>query len=172
MAGGEHDPEGRGWHLRAATAADVPQVAAIEAESFGDPWSKASFRSLVSDGLVWFRVAADDATDAVVGYILVWFAADEAELANIAVAPRMRGRGVGAALLDEALAAARERSTARMFLEVRDSNGPARGLYHSRGFEEVGRRRKYYRYPVEDALILRRTLESRPAEEAEVSQSN
>lgn len=165
-------PEGRGWHLRGATAADVPQVAAIEAESFADPWSKASFRSLVSDGLVWFRVAADDATEAVNGYILVWFAADEAELANIAVAPRMRGRGVGAALLDEALAAARARGTVRMFLEVRDSNGPARALYHSRGFEEVGRRRKYYRYPVEDALILRRTLDSQPEKEAEMQQSN
>lgn len=171
MGGGEGGRRARDWHLRAATASDVPQVAAIEAESFGDPWSKASFRSLVSDGLVWFRVAADDATDAVLGYILVWFAADEAELANIAVAPRMRGRGIGAALLDEALGGALERGTARVFLEVRDSNGPARALYRSRGFEEVGRRRKYYRYPVEDALILRRTLELRPEEEAEVPQS-
>lgn len=160
-----------GWHLRKAAAADIPRVAAIEAESFSDPWSLASFRSLVSGGLVWFRVAADDATDEVVGYILVWFAADEAELANIAVAPRMRGSGVGAALLDEALDAARARGTAQMFLEVRDSNERARALYRSRGFEEVGRRRGYYRRPVEDALILRRRLESPPLVEDEMTQS-
>jgi [ribosomal protein S18]-alanine N-acetyltransferase len=42
-----------------------------------------------------------------------------------------------------------------MYLEVRESNTRARALYASRGFEEVGRRRRYYRAPVEDALILR-----------------
>jgi ribosomal-protein-alanine N-acetyltransferase len=116
-------------------------------------------------------VAADDATDEVVGYILVWFAADEAELANIAVAPAMRGQGVAAALLDEALASAGHRGTARMFLEVRDSNVRARELYESRGFEEVGRRRRYYRRPVEDALILRRTLGDKVLVENDVTQS-
>lgn len=149
----------RGWHTRLAVAADIPSVAAIESESFSDPWSMASFRSLVSGGAVWFLVAIDDATSAVIGYIVVWFAADEAELANIAVAPAVRGRQIGAGLLDEALAVARERGTARMFLEVRNSNAVARALYRSRGFEEVGRRPQYYRRPLEDALILRRTLD-------------
>ena len=103
-------------------------------------------------------VATDDATDAVLGYILVWFAADEAELANIAVAPSVRGRGIGGGMLDVALGAAQDRGTARMFLEVRDSNLAARALYGSRGFEQVGRRKQYYRNPVEDGLVLRRTF--------------
>ena len=158
-----------GCHLRPAVAADIPWVATIEAESFSDPWTPTSFRSLVSAGLVWFKVAVDDDTGEVIGYILVWFAADEAELANIAVASRMRGRGIGALLLDDALAAARERGTARMFLEVRDSNEKARHLYHSRGFREVGRRRGYYRRPVEDALILRRSFEFSPPVKDEVA---
>jgi len=50
------------------------------------------------------------------------------------------------------------RGIAAVFLEVRDSNQRARELYASRGFEEVGRRRRYYRRPVEDAIVLRRTL--------------
>jgi ribosomal-protein-alanine N-acetyltransferase len=45
-----------------------------------------------------------------------------------------------------------------VFLEVRESNGGARALYASRGFEVAGRRAKYYRKPVEDALVLRREL--------------
>lgn len=151
-----------GWHLRGARASDVARVAAIESESFSDPWSLSSFRSLVSGGLVWFQVAVEDDTDEVIGYILVWFAADEAEVANIAVAPGMRGRRIGAALLDAALLAAEDRGTARIFLEVRDSNERARALYASRGFEEVGRRRAYYRRPVEDALILRRIRSAGP----------
>ena len=160
-----------GWHLRPAKPSDVSRIAAIEAQSFSDPWSASSFRSLVSGGLVWFRVAADDVTGEVIGYILVWFAADEAELANIAVAPGMRGRRIGAALLDQALAAAEERGTTHMFLEVRDSNERARALYASRGFEEVGRRRGYYRRPVEDALILRRTSTNAPEVVNDVTQS-
>ena len=45
------------------------------------------------------------------------------------------------------------------FLEVRESNSAARALYGSRGFTEIDRRRNYYRRPVEDALVMRRTLE-------------
>jgi len=51
------------------------------------------------------------------------------------------------------------------FLEVRESNDAARGLYGSRGFSEIGRRRGYYRRPVEDALVMRRVLEVPEGEE-------
>jgi ribosomal-protein-alanine N-acetyltransferase len=44
---------------------------------------------------------------------------------------------------------------AQLFLEVRTSNDAARALYASRGFVPVGRRRAYYRDPLEDALVLR-----------------
>lgn len=95
----------------------------------------------------------------VVGYVVAWLVVDEAEVANVAVAPEVRGRGVGARLLDDALAAARDRGAAVAYLEVRDSNAAARALYASRGFEQVGRRRNYYRKPVEDALVMRRELD-------------
>jgi ribosomal-protein-alanine N-acetyltransferase len=42
-----------------------------------------------------------------------------------------------------------------MYLEVRESNTAARRLYASRGFEEMGRRRGYYKRPAEDAIVLR-----------------
>jgi ribosomal-protein-alanine N-acetyltransferase len=50
------------------------------------------------------------------------------------------------------------RDATDVYLEVRDSNYRARRLYGSCGFKEVGRRRSYYRLPVEDAIVLRRTL--------------
>src|SRR5205085_6340305 len=85
--------------LRHADAHDVDPVAAIEALAFSDPWSRSSFASLLGNPQVLFAVA--DAEGAgpgrdVVGYVVAWFAADEAEIANIAVAPSARGRGVGA----------------------------------------------------------------------------
>ncbi len=84
---------------------------------------------------------------------------DEAELLNLAVAPSVRGKGIGSALLERASADARRWGAKARFLEGRASNDDARRLYAKAGFEEVGRRRSYYRRPLEDALILRRALE-------------
>lgn len=140
--------------LRPATPADVDEVAAIEQESFSDPWSRKAFAGLLDNPAVLFLVARAD--DAVLGYVIAWFAADEAEIANIAVAPAARGRGAGAVLLDAALDEAAWRGAATTYLEVRESNAAARRLYASRDFAELGRRRRYYRNPTEDALVLGR----------------
>ena len=140
-----------------ATVHDLASVAAIERVAFSDPWSLRSFREALDSGSVYFACARSDA-GGVLGYVVAWFVADQGEIANIAVAPDQRGRGVGRALLDAALGEAAARGIAAVFLEVRDSNQRARELYASRGFEEVGRRRRYYRRPVEDAIVLRRTL--------------
>ena len=135
----------------------MPQVVEIERESFSDPWTPGAFRSAVDEKRLDFLVA--EHAGRVVGYAVAWCVMDEAELANLAVASDARGVGVGAALLDAALALAGEQGAASMHLEVRESNAAARALYASRGFEAVGRRRRYYRAPVEDALILRARLE-------------
>ncbi|MDF1506324.1 ribosomal protein S18-alanine N-acetyltransferase [Roseisolibacter sp. H3M3-2] len=146
---------GRAARLRPATDGDVEAVAAIERASFGDPWSRDSFASLVHNPDAFFAVADDGAP---LGYVVAWFVLDEGEVANVAVAAAARGRGIGARLLDAALDEARRRGAAQVFLEVRESNAVARRLYESRGFEELGRRRRYYRAPVEDALVLRLSL--------------
>jgi len=145
--------------IRKARPDDVDDVAAIERRAFSDPWSANSFRALFGNPLVHFVVAEDrKSTARLVGYMVMWFVVDESEIANLAVAEEARRAGVGARLLDHALAAARERRSAVVFLEVRESNAAARALYASRGFEIAGRRAKYYRKPVEDALVLRRGL--------------
>ena len=140
-----------------ATVHDLAFVAAIERVAFSDPWSLRSFREALDSGSVYFACARSDA-GGVLGYVVAWFVADQGEIANIAVAPDQRGHGVGRALLDAALGEAAARGISAVFLEVRDSNQRARELYASRGFEEVGRRQRYYRRPVEDAIVLRRTL--------------
>lgn len=145
--------------ISAVTADDLPHVAAIEREAFTDPWSEKSFRDALAHPAIYF-VAARDAANAVVGYVVAWFVADEGQIANLAVAPSAWGCGIGRSLLDSALREAVLRKATEVFLEVRDSNDRARELYRSRGFEEIGRRRGYYRRPVEDAIVLRRTLKS------------
>ena len=142
--------------VRDMTAADVPRVAELEQRSFSDAWPASAFVDLLGQGYARLRVA-EDAVATVQGYCVLIRAADEGEIANICTSPDMRGGGVGGRLLDDALAAADASSVAAVYLEVRVSNEAARGLYASRGFRMVGRRRSYYQEPTEDALVLRRT---------------
>jgi ribosomal-protein-alanine N-acetyltransferase len=101
-------------------------------------------------------VAVEDGR--LVGYLLARQAADEAEILNLGVAPAARRRGIGRALVREGLAALAGRGASQVFLEVRASNAAARALYAEFGFGEVGRRREYYRRPVEDAIVLRAAI--------------
>jgi [ribosomal protein S18]-alanine N-acetyltransferase len=144
--------------IRAARRDDIDDVAAIERRAFSDPWSANSFRALFGNPLVHFAVAEDSITGQVFGYVVTWFVVDEGEIANLAVSDEARRTGIGARLLDHALEIVRERRCQIVFLEVRESNAAARALYASRAFEVAGRRSKYYRKPVEDALVLRRAL--------------
>jgi ribosomal-protein-alanine N-acetyltransferase len=144
--------------LRRATAADLPDVAALERVCYSDAWPTTAFASLPDNPRVFFAVARHAVRGRVAGYVVAWYVMDEGELANLAVAASDRGQGVGAALLDAMLDDASARGTLQVYLEVRESNAAARRLYASKGFEEIGRRKQYYRSPTEDALILRRTL--------------
>lgn len=149
--------------ISAATDDDLPAILAIEGRAFSDPWSAQSFREALAHPAVFFACARKSARGSgaeVVGYVVAWFVADEGEIANLAVDPSGWGSGVGRSLLDAALVEGGQRGAAAVYLEVRDSNERARRLYHSRRFEEVGRRRRYYQHPVEDAIVLRRVLDA------------
>jgi [ribosomal protein S18]-alanine N-acetyltransferase len=133
---------------------DVPLIAELERLAFSDPWSVASFESVMDEPASYVAVARE-ASGRIVGYVVAWFVADEGEIANLAVREPTRRRGIGASLLDAALREGRRRGALNVYLEVRESNEPARRLYASRGFDEIGRRKQYYRHPVEDAVVLR-----------------
>jgi len=147
-----------GVHVRRATSADVGRVVSLESEAFTDAWTWSSFQNLLGDPRALFAVACD-AEGLVQGYVVAWYVADEGEVANLAVAPASRQRGIGGRLLDAALDEARTRGVSSVYLEVRDSNDVARALYASRGFVQVTRRRRYYRAPTEDALVLKLDLQ-------------
>lgn len=145
--------------IRDARATDIDQIVLIERQSFGDPWSRESFESfLEADWNLFVAAYPWDDPGAVVAYATVRHFGDEAELLNIAVHPEWRGKGVARRLLDHSLASLRRLGVEVLFLEVRESNHRARRLYEAKGFSEISRRRRYYRKPVEDALILRRLV--------------
>jgi [ribosomal protein S18]-alanine N-acetyltransferase len=144
-----------GMQLRVARLTDLSAILQIEARAFSDPWSPESFAPEFDDPYSWFRVLELDGV--LVGYTIARIVAQQGEIANIAVDPSQQRTGLGGVLLDAAIAAAEAAACEAVWLEVRVSNTPARRLYESRGFELIGRRRGYYREPVEDALVLRRS---------------
>lgn len=141
--------------LRSGTPQDLPAMARIERASFSDPWSARAFEGLLASPTVSVRVAVCDGS--VVGYSVVVAAADQGELANIAVDPAWRRRGVAVQLLRALLDEARATGVTALFLEVRETNVAAQALYAQHAFQPVGRRRGYYQQPREDALVLRWT---------------
>lgn len=149
---------GGGIVLRRADRHDLAEVVALERTCYGDPWPASAFSALPENSRVFFAVAREQPGGPVAGYAVAWYVLDEGELANLAVAPAARRRGIGKALLRAVLEDSRQRGIRDLYLEVRQSNVAARALYAAHDFMEVGRRRQYYRSPVEDALILRRTL--------------
>ncbi len=140
-----------------ATRADIDAVAQLEVMAFADPWTRQAFEAALKERHARFRVA-HWADGFVAGYLIAWFVLDEGEIANLAVVPTARRRGVARALLESIIAEARESRIVRLFLEVRDSNAAARALYASMGFMPIARRPRYYRKPVEDAIVLRLEL--------------
>ncbi|HEX3111851.1 MAG TPA: ribosomal protein S18-alanine N-acetyltransferase [Candidatus Eisenbacteria bacterium] len=139
------------------TIARIDEVLEIEKLSFSDPWSREMFRSeLEVGGGTYARMAERDGR--LLGYSLAVLVVDEAHLGNLAVHPDARGAGVGQALLDDLLAVSEKRRATRLTLEVRESNERARKFYYRNGFIDVAIRKNYYRNPVEDAIVMLRSL--------------
>ncbi|WP_196778925.1 ribosomal protein S18-alanine N-acetyltransferase [Lysobacter silvisoli] len=133
--------------------ADLEAVHAIEIRAYEFPWTLGIFRDcLRADYPSWVLYRGE----CILGYFLMSLAAGEAHVLNVCVTPDEQGHGHGRRLLLALLQIARGRGAERVFLEVRPSNPNAIALYHAEGFNEIGRRPRYYpaRDGREDALVM------------------
>jgi ribosomal-protein-alanine N-acetyltransferase len=138
--------------IRLAVLEDVPVLIAIEQEApTAAHWTREQYGIRIAGGVV--MVAAEEGSPC--GFVCAREVAGEWEIENVVVASRVRRRGVADALLLELLRRVCDRCDAVVWLEVRESNHPARRLYEKHGFRESGRRREYYANPVEDAVLYR-----------------
>lgn len=130
----------------------ISQIAEIEKQSFSRPWTEKGLSQELDNPNAFFYVAC--VRDVVLGYVGLHCVLDEGFIANIAVLPIYRGKGVASKLLEHLEIFAKERSLSRLTLEVRKSNTSAIGLYKKFGFAEDGIRKNFYSDPTEDALIM------------------
>jgi ribosomal-protein-alanine N-acetyltransferase len=177
----------RAARLRPMAAADLAGVIALEHELFPeDPWTAQMFADEVAQPpeVRLYLVAEDDGPAerngaagpgpgpgpdcgsdsgpgaAIAGYAGMLFVPGglQADVLTIAVRESRWGLGIGSALLDALIQAARDRDCAEVFLEVRADNPRAHGLYQRRGFAEIGVRRGYYKPSGVDAIVMRKDL--------------
>jgi ribosomal-protein-alanine N-acetyltransferase len=139
--------------LRPMREDDLDAVMQIEARAYPFPWTRGIFRDCLRAGYpAWVL----DEDGVLAGYGLLSIAAGEAHILNVCAAPEAQGKGHGRRLVRTLLQQARGRGAQRVFLEVRPSNKAAIALYHAQGFNEIGRRPRYY--PAangrEDAIVM------------------
>ncbi len=130
---------------------DLEVVAAIEADSFSDPWPLEAFRTeLLNNQLAAYFVARHKGR--VIAYIGSWLVLDEVHITTLAVETPYRRRGIASRLVKTLIEKSRSGGARFLTLEVRPSNKAARYFYEKWGFTVLGRRKRYY--IDEDALIM------------------
>src|ERR1700675_2941088 len=136
--------------IRSATLNDVPAILAMEQRAPGAAhWTAEQYSKLVGGGVV---LVAEEAGK-LCGFICATAVASEWEIENVVAAAAFLHRGIANKLVRNLIQRAENEAASAILLEVRESNLPARRLYEKHGFREVGRRRGYYRDPVEDASL-------------------
>ncbi|KPK99433.1 MAG: hypothetical protein AMJ91_07850 [candidate division Zixibacteria bacterium SM23_73_3] len=135
---------------------DLEEVARLERLCFSDPWSKKSFEEELKHRFSIPLVVKCNTR--VIGYVCLWHLYDQMEIANFAISPEHRGKGIGKMMMERVLLEAKKRGCSSVMLSVRESNLSALSLYAKSGFIEVERRKNYYRHPTEDAIIMMRNL--------------
>jgi len=141
--------------IRRLNDADVPAVWQLfQAAPEAADWSEISIRNSLRDSQTIALASACD--QEIVGCIFGTNIAGEAEILNLAVKTSHRRQGIASQLVRGLLDEWATQGVERVFLEVRESNAGAIGLYEGFGFRQTGRRKRYYAAPEEDALVLER----------------
>ncbi len=136
--------------IRSAVLNDVPAILAIELQAANAAhWTSKQYSKLLCSGIV---LIAEEAGK-LCGFICAKAVAGEWEIENVGVAADHLRRGIADELVRVLIQRASGEAASTILLEVRESNLPGRRLYEKHGFHEVGRRRGYYRDPVEDGIL-------------------
>lgn len=133
-------------------SSDIKSVVWIERASFSTPWSKDDFQaSLINRNINYFVLRHKGK---VVAYVVFTIKSSKSHIANFAVHPDYRNKGIGSELLRKTLLYIQSKGIQEVTLEVRVGNIAAQNLYSKFGFKVVGFRKNYYTDNNESALVM------------------
>ncbi|WP_171067641.1 ribosomal protein S18-alanine N-acetyltransferase [Acinetobacter tjernbergiae] len=125
--------------IRLMQESDLDSVVAIERLVQTHPWSKQQFQ----ESLASYQCTVYEQANQVVGFCILQPVLDEANLLLMAIHPNQQGKGLGYILLDHSIQQLKNHPI-QIFLEVRESNTAAIGLYEKIGFHQIDLRKNYY----------------------------
>lgn len=137
---------------------EAAAVAEMEHQIFSDAWSERSVLASLENGQTICLIA--EKAGRLLGYLFAYVAADEADIARVAVVKEARKQGVGSELMKKLTQAAEKRGILKLLLDVRRSNSAARMFYIKHGFLEDGVRPGFYENPEEDAILMSRVIDA------------
>ena len=140
--------------LRPMRETDLDEIMRIEDAAYPFPWTRGIFRDCMRAG---YPMWVQEREGSIAGYGVLSIAADEAHVLNLCTATGNEGLGLGQRMLQALLRIARGSGAQRVYLEVRPSNPRAIALYDRSGFNEIGRRPRYYptaNHGREDAIVM------------------
>lgn len=142
-------------HIRPATPADILDLLALEEQTpRAAHWNRATYEAALASASSRTILVAES-NGRISSFVVAHILGSEWEIENVVVADGAQRSGLGTELLRALLVEAHQHGTDAIYLEVRESNTAARGLYMKAGFSESGRRKSYYRNPEEDAILYR-----------------
>ncbi|MBQ8375261.1 MAG: ribosomal protein S18-alanine N-acetyltransferase [Clostridia bacterium] len=134
---------------------DIATISELEKNCFSDPWTEEMLKSVISPPFSHGFLLEENGEIVAYGCLATVF--EDAEVQNIAVAPKYRKRGLGRLLLNEMEAFAKKAGATKCFLEVRENNFNALGLYLNSGYRQISVRKRYYA-DGENALVMEKEL--------------
>lgn len=140
--------------IRVGVTRDVAHVLTLERALVTAPhWPVTAYEDAASQA----RLFVAEEEGELVGFAVGALIGEEGELETLGVRQDAQRKGIGRALMEEVLGWMDGRP---VMLEVRAENLGARLLYEKFGFVQVGLRQSYYAAPEEDAVVMRRTLDT------------
>ena len=149
--------------VRDMDASGASQSAVLEAECFSHPWKLEEYEhARASDEFICLcgYVNAEYA-----GFVMAYHVLDEGHILDIAVRPKFRRCGVAETMIKELCGRLEKTGVVSVMLEVREHNAAARSLYAKLGFEDVGKRKNYYKDPQDDAILCTLVLNEKGNDE-------
>lgn len=138
--------------IRDASAADAEALWEIDRACFSEADSLEIIKAQLSDRMVTVKLC--EIGGKVVSYCSALLVFDEVQIINVATLPQHTSNGYAYKVLCSVLEGAKARGAISASLEVRVSNAAAIHVYEKAGFHTCGVRRRFYKKPTEDALVM------------------
>ena len=135
---------------------DILQIFSLEKSSFSDFFSEKQLNEMLDLNYCIFRTLKIN--NIIKGYLILYLVENECEIIRICISEDIRKQGYWSILLKNVINGLKEKNTAKIFLEVRESNNSAIKLYEKMDFIIIGKRKSYYQNPCEDAILMAKSL--------------